>query len=410
MRSADWYGKRGREMRLSTLMIGSTVLALVSGAIFGEVSWLQYSLKELGNIFVALIKIAVIPIAFISITKAILDIGNTKKLSFVTFMAFSLAIGMSVVGVILGGCLMAGIGATMVDVGKIAIEEVKSPTVLEFIRNCIPTNPFKSFAEGNMLQIITMAFFIGISSLFVEGKEKISNALDIMQKVCFKIAGYAMWFAPIGVFSLLYPVVAKSFNHVIQGYFIMAGLLLLGSIIYTVFFSLPLLHIFKVNGFKLLKTITFNDIVYAISGGASASLTQRIDFLKKETSISHELIDYLSPLVSVLMRAGSCICVGIYTVYAASIYDINLSPEKLVVAVFLTVIALTCAPGIIGGTLMDCAIIWAAIGIPIEAIALLAGMDYIMDLIRTVLNIQCGEIVTACVDGAEKRKGIIQEM
>lgn len=391
-------------MNLSILMIISVVTALLAGSIFGDVSWLQYPLKELGNIFISLIKVVVIPVAFISIAKAILDIGSAKKISSVSFKAFTLATGMSVAGVILGVCMMTVIGAPTVDIGETSIGEAKAPTVLEFIRNCIPTNPFKSFADGNMLQIITMAFFIGAASLFVEGKEKISSALDIMQKVCFKIAEYVMWFAPIGIFSLLYPVVVKSFNYVIQGYLIMAGVLLLGSFIYTFFFSIPLLYLFNVNGLKLLKTITFKDLVYAISGGASVSLAQRIDFLKKETTISHDLIDYLSPLMSVLMRVGSCICVGIYTVYISNVYGIELNIEKIIIVVLLTVIALTCAPGIIGGTLMDCAIVWSAVGIPIEAIALLAGMDYIMDLIRTVLNIQGGEIVTACVDGIDKDK------
>lgn len=95
---------------------------------------------------------------------------------------------------------------------------------------------------------------------------------------------------------------------------------------------------------------------------------------------------------------GSTICVGIYTVFAASIFNISLSWEQIVICAFLTIIALMCAPGIIGGTLMDCAIIWAAIGIPIEAIAYIAGIDYIMDVLRTILNIQGGEIITACMN------------
>lgn len=384
-------------------MMLSVALALMAGGIIGEVSWLQYPLKEIGSIFVALLKMAVIPIAFVSIAKSILEIGNGKKISSVSARALSLAVGMSIIGVIFGLFLMSVIGTPFFEAGAVAIKEAKAPTFLEFIRNCIPANPFKSFSEGNMLQIITLAFFVGVSSLFIDRKDEILNVLDTMQQICFKMAGYAMKFAPVGVFAILYPAVAKYFTHVVQGYAVMAGTLVLGSILYTILISMPLMYAHHVNGLRLFKTLIGKDIIYAIAGGATPTLAPRMDFLKKETTMSHELINYLSPLLSVFMRAGSCICVGIYTVFAANMYGVDLSPEKLVVVVLLTVIALTCAPGIIGGTLMDCAIIWAAVGIPLEAVALLIGVDYIMDLIRTVLNIQGGEIVTACVDGVSKK-------
>lgn len=375
----------------------SVILALIIGVIFGEIEWLKYPLKELGGIFVALLKMAVIPIAFVSIAKAILEIGNSGKLSKVSAKAFLLAIGMSIVAVIFGLVLMSVIGTPLIDVGQSAIKEVKTPLALEFIKNCIPSNPFKSFADGNMLQIITLAIFTGIASLKMEDKGKIVSALTIIQNICFKFAEYAMKFAPIGVFALLYPVVAKSFSNVIQGYLIIAGTLVIGSVLYTALFSVPLMYLFKVDGIKMFMTVIGEDIIYAISGGASSSLAPRMEYLKNNTDISHEIIDYLSPLLSVLMRVGSCICVGIYTIYVANMYGIDLNVWQIVTVILLTVVALTCAPGIIGGTLMDCAIIWAAVGIPLEAVALLVGIDYIMDLIRTVLNIQGGEIVTACI-------------
>lgn len=390
-------------MNLSKQMMLSVILSLAAGIIFGEIGWLQYPLKELGNIFVSLLKMAVIPIAFVSIAKSILDIGNGRRVSAVSAKALILAAEMSIAGVILL-TLMTVIGTPLIESGQIAFKEAKAPTILEFIRNCIPANPFKSFSEGNMLQIITLAFFVGIASLFTGEKEKIQGVLDTLQKICFKIAGYVMSFAPIGVFSILYPAVAKYASHVVEGYFVMAGALVLGSVIYTLIVSLPLMYMHHVNGVRLFKALIGKDIIYAIAGGATSTLAPRMAFLREKTSISHELVNYLSPLLSVLMRVGSCICVGIYTAFAANVYGVDLSIEKLIVVVLLTVIALTCAPGIIGGTLMDCAIIWAAVGIPLEAIALLIGVDYIMDLIRTVLNIQGGEIVTACVDGMNKKQ------
>lgn len=135
------------------------------------------------------------------------------------------------------------------------------------------------------------------------------------------------------------------------------------------------------------KMIILQDVVGAIAGGATNYMAPRIENLKKNSSLNPDVIDFFIPITSVLTRMGSTICVGIYIVFAASIFHITLSWEQIVVASLLTFIALMCAPGIIGGTLMDCAITWSAIGIPIEAIAYIAGIDYVIDVIRTVLNI-----------------------
>lgn len=381
-------------------VIIAAILAIGIGC-FGEIECLQYPLKELGQIFINLLKMVIVPIAFVSIAGAIIKLGGDIK--GITARAFCFATFMSAIGVIIGLAIMCVIGISPLDVGESIIKDPKSPTVLEFINNCIPKNPIESFAKGDMLQVITCSFFIGIASLFLKEKKSILSAFDIMQKICMKISALVLKVAPIGVFALLYPVVAK--GNILTSYLSMVGALIIGSVLFTLICSYPLLKFCGVESpLKFLRIIIKQDVVGAISGGASNYMAPRIDLLKKNTNISHAVIDYLTPLLSVLMRTGSCICVGIYTYFASSIYGVELTPDRIIVTVLIAVIALMAAPGIIGGTLMDCAIIWSAIGVPIEAIALLAGIDYIMDLLRTVLNIQGGEIVTACVDKLETVK------
>lgn len=390
-------------MSISMQMMISVLLAIVAGAIFGEISWAAYPLKEVGSIFISLLKMVVVPIAFISITGAIIKLGEGKKTYFITGFALCKMIQMSALGVILGLAIMDLIGIPMFDGIQGQAKEVHAPTVLEFIRNAIPANPFASFASGNMLQVITFSFFTGaaILSLPMNERDKISRIFEVLQKICFRMTEFVIKVAPIGVFALLYPIAAKSISHIVLAYVYMVGALILGSLLYMAFVCLPILHFNFFPGMKAweyMKTIIGQDIIGAISGGATNYMAPRIENLKKNTKISHEVIDYLIPLTSVLMRVGSCICVGIYTIFAANVYGIDLTMGNYVVIVLLTIIALTAAPGIIGGTLMDCAIVWAAVGIPLEAVALLAGIDYVMDVLRTVLNIQGGEIVTACAD------------
>ncbi len=372
----------------------SVVLAIVLGFIMGDVTWLQYPLKELSTMFTSLLKMCVVPLAFVSIAKAVATVNNGRGLS---LQAGSLMIGLSIIGVALGIALTMIMGVPVFAVTATDAVVVKAPTILSFINGCIPANIFQSFATGNMLQVITLAIMVGLVSRTNEYKDKVVHTLDVIQRIFLHIANSIMWVAPVGIFALLYPVVVKFGLGVLQSYLWMFATLLVGVILFTLIVSLPVLYLYKVDGLKFLKTIFIEDIANAIAGGASNTMGNRMVLLKKNTDIPHEVIDYLTPIVSVLMRVGSCICVGIYVMYASCIFGVPLGLSAIITVLLLTTVALMCAPGIIGGTLMDCAIIFAAVGIPLEAVTFLFATDYIMDLIRTVLNIQGGEVVTACV-------------
>ena len=372
----------------------SIALALCLGLVFGDVAWLQYPLKELGTMFTSLLKVCVVPLAFASIAKAIIDMHDGQKVS---VHAFILMFGLSVIGVALGLGLTWVIGVPTFVVTATNTVAVQAPTVLSFINGCIPVNIVHSFATGNMLQIVTLAIMVGLVGRTSAYKSSIAHALGIIQHVFLKIANCIMYIAPVGVFALLYPVVVKFGLGVLQSYVCMFGTLIVGVVLFTLLASLPVLYLHKVDGASFLRAIFVEDVANAIAGGASNTIGNRIVLLKKDTDIPHEVIDYLTPIVSVLMRVGSCICVGVYVMYASSIFGVPLSVAAIVTVLLLTTVALMCAPGIIGGTLMDCAIIFAAVGIPLEAVTFLFATDYIMDLIRTVLNIQGGEVVTACV-------------
>lgn len=382
-------------MTVSMQMMISVIVAIILGSLFGEVSWAMGPLKEIGGLFISLLKMCVVPLAFVCIASSIVRLDRGSKAGSITRKAFILMVGMSVVGVALGGLLMSIF--TMPDVAAATGNgiEAKAPTVWEFIKNSIPVNPIKSLADGIMLQVIVFAIFFGAATRLAHATEDVAHLLVSLQSIFLKIANIVMYTAPVGVFALLYPLAAKSAGGLLLGYGTMVLALVVGSLLYMAFVCIPLL---KCNGVPIsfLKVILPGDVIGAVSGGATNYLAPRLERIKK-TAINQEVIDYLLPLTAVLMRAGSCICVGIYTIFAANVYGISLSWEQSVLAILLSVIALTAAPGIIGGTLMDCAIVWAAIGIPLEAVALFAGVDYLMDVLRTVLNIQGGEIVTACV-------------
>ncbi len=378
----------------------AVILAILGAQIIGPIPELDYSFSMIGGIFIDALKMLVVPLAFVAITGAVIKMG-TSRLRKLSYHFVALTLGMSLVGFSIGFILLSQISIPLFDISDVQVKEAIAPSVLEFIRNCIPVNPFNSLAKGNMLQVLTLAFFVGFASLKLARNdvESVIHVFDVAQQILVKIANMIMHIAPLGVFCLLYPVVARSLTTVVVAYVWIMGMMVAGSLIYIAVCSIPCLYLFKVKSpLKYFQTIILQDIVGAIAGGASNYMAPRIETLKKETKLNHDVIDFFIPITAILTRMGSTICVGIYTVFAAAIFQVSLSWEQIIMAAFLTVIALMCAPGIIGGTLMDCAIIWAAIGIPIEAIAYIAGIDYVIDVFRTVLNIQGGEIITACMD------------
>ena len=385
----------------------SVILAIVGAVCIGPIPALDYTFKMIGGIFIDALKMLVVPLAFVAVTGAVIKMG-ASRLRKMSYRFIGLTFAMSIVGFAIGYLLMNLVAIPPMDVVNGAVKPAAHPSILEFIRGCIPVNPFNSLVKGNMLQVLTLSFFIGLATLKLEEKDSVVHGFDVAQQILVKIANMIMHIAPFGVFCLLYPVIAKSMSNVVTAYLLMMAFMVLGSLIYMVICSIPCLYLFKVEKpLQYFKTIILQDVVGAIAGGASNYMAPRIETLKVKTTLNHDVIDFFIPITAVLTRMGSTICVGIYTVFATYLFHVSLSWEQIVIAAFLTIIALMCAPGIIGGTLMDCAIIWTAIGIPIEAIAYIAGIDYIIDVIRTVLNIQGGEIITACMNHFSSNSNIV---
>lgn len=376
----------------------AVVIASIAAIVFGQQPALDYTFSQIGKLFMDLLKMLVVPLAFVSITSAIVKLG-AERLRALSAWFIGLMVLMCLIGFALGFGLMSLMTIAPFTIDDSTVKAATAPTALEFLRSCIPVNPFKALADGKMLQVITLSFFIGFACFKLDEKEAVVHGFDVAQKICIRIANLVMHIAPLGVFCLLYPVMARNLAGVVTAYVQMTLMLIVGVLLYMALVCLPLLFLFKVSQpFRYFRTIILQDIVGAIAGGSMTYLAPRIANLKANTDLEPDVIDFFIPITAVLTRMGSTICVGIYTVFAASIFQVSLSWGQLLVCAFLTIIALMCAPGIIGGTLMDCAIIWSAIGLPIEAIAYIAGIDYIIDVLRTILNIQGGEIITACMN------------
>lgn len=363
----------------------SMVLSYLTYLYIPQSDYLSFTLSQLSQIFISLLKMVLIPLVFVSITLSILKLRSrlfsTTSRTLIYFLLVSLFT--TLVTLLISSQFSFYIYQSSVP------QEFKSFNILSFIISLIPTNPFKSFYDGNMLQILIISFITGTLILPLP-HQSFQASLSIAQQALFTLTKIILLFAPIGVFSLLYPLFSST---ILSQYLNLIFLMLSLTVLFILFNSLFLRSLI----FRLLP----QDIIGSISGGATNYLSPRMLSLSN-LGISKSTLSFTLPLLSIIMRQGSCICVPLYTIFVASVFNIPLTPIHYFIILVLTPIILLCAPGIIGGTLMDCAILWSAIGIPLEAVSLLLPIDYFIDLIRTVLNIQGGELVTVLVDRHSK--------
>lgn len=349
-------------------------------------------MKQIGGMFIDLLKMTVIPLAFISILYGIVKYGG--EAGSMAGQALLLASVMTALAALIGMGMMHVLGVPVMDVPA-SVSAIPEPmTVLGFMRGCIPVNPVSAFVSGNMLQIITLAVFCGAVILRYFYCASVVRALSLAQSFCLRAADMVMRFAPVGVFALLYSTAASCPLNLLIGWASAGAALVCGMAVLLGAVSVPCLLLFRAP-LRVISHMVSGDFIGAVCNGATNYLAPRMERMRD--IINPAAVDLILPLVSVLMRAGSAVCVGVYTYFAAVIFGVDLTPGMIAAAAVITVAALTAAPGIIGGTLMDCAIIWTAVGIPLEAVALFAPIDFFLDVIRTVGNIHGGEVVTACV-------------
>lgn len=349
-------------------------------------------MRELGGMFIDLLKMTVMPLAFISILCGVVKYGG--EAGGMAERALLLAAAMTALAALIGMGMMELIGVPVMAVSAAASVRPEPMTVFGFLRGCIPVNPVNAFASGNILQIITLAVFCGAAILRYFYCASVVRALSFAQAFCLRAADMVMRLAPVGVFALLYSTAAACPIDLLAGWAAAGAALVCGMAVFLAAVSVPCLLLFRAP-LRVIPHMAAGDFIGAVCNGATNYLAPRMERMRD--IISPAAVDLILPLVSVLMRAGSAVCVGVYTYFAASVFGVDLTPGMIAAAAVITVAALTAAPGIIGGTLMDCAIIWGAVGIPLEAVALFAPIDFFMDVIRTVGNIHGGEVVTACM-------------
>lgn len=369
-------------------------------------SYILPFLQFLGDLFLKLIRMIVVPLVFFSIVDAALSLGDIKKLrtigiKTILFFLFSSGIAASI-GLILANLIKPGKGIKLGTVQEVTTRSL--PGVYQTLLDLIPNNPFQSLNNGDMMPIIVFSMFIGfgITMLGEKGK-KLTETMSALSSVMFNIIGVIINIIPLGVFGLMSVAITKYgtaifgpvFKFILTDY--LASFIMI-SLIYSIF----LIFIAKVNPIMFWKK-SFQPWIIAFSTcTSSAALPVSMKIAPEKLGVPKNISNFVLPLGATANMNGTCIYFGIIVLFAAQLYGIDLSLQQQILLVLqATFLSVGCAATPQIGLVISITLL-TQMGLPLEATALIAGVYRIVDQAHTSTN-SSGDLVAAvCISAMEK--------
>jgi len=387
-------------------IVGAFILAIIAGLIFED----QISVVEpLGDLFLRLIKFIIVPLILSTIIVGVTSTGDVKKLGrlggktisyylVTSFIAISL-------GLLAGFAFSPGTGTDLKMTGE-EVDVAETEGVVQTILNIIPTNPIESLVNADMLQIIFFAIFVGIGITMVgEKAEPVKRFFDGFAEIMYKITGIIMTVVPIGIFGLLAPIVGEYGAAVLLPLIKLIIAMLIACLIHIIIvYSVAVKTLGNMNPAHFLKGI-FPAAAVAFSTSSSAgTLPVTMKSAEDNLNVSKETSSFVLPLGATINMDGTAIYQGLAVVFIAQYFGTDLTFAQLATVALIGTLASIGTAGVPGAGMIMLTMVLAAVGLPLEGLALVAGIDRILDMMRTSVNIIGDASASVVVDVSEQKK------
>ena len=359
-----------------------------------------------GNLFIKLMKMLVVPLVFFSIVVGVASISDIRTIGSIggtTILIYLITTALAVtIALMIGMYIQPGAGLHMSDIGgasNLTINQTMTDTIL----NLVPDNPFSSLASGDMLPVIIFGLLIGIIlAKLREETETFNKIFTEGNKIMMEMTSIVMKFAPIGVFCLM----AKTFGGLgfdgilpLGKYFVcvLIGLAIQGFVVYP-----SLLVLFtRLNPIKFFKRF-FSVMFFAFSSSTSnATIPLNMEKLH-EMGVSRDVSSFTIPLGATINMDGTAIMQGVAVMFAAQAYGIDLGTSALLTVIFTAVMASVGTAGVPSVGLVTLTMVFNSVGLPVQAIGVIFGIDHILDMFRTAINVTGDAICTIIVSFRNK--------
>lgn len=357
----------------------------------------------IGNGFIRLMKMLVVPLVFCSLVCGASAIGDTKSLGKVggkTILFYLCTTALAVtVAILISLVIKPGIGLDMSSIETSEVTTAEATSAVDTILNIIPENPFNSLAEGTMLQVILFALIVGVLlAKMGERADIISNLIGQCNDLMMEMTMAVMELAPIGVFCMI----ARTFSNLGFDAFVpllkYMGSVILGLGIQCFGVYMIMLIVFtRLNPLKFLKKF-FPVMMFAFSTSTSnATIPINIETLVEKIGVSRKIASFTIPLGATINMDGTSIMQGVAAIFAAQAYGMDLGIKGYLTVIATATLASIGTAGIPSVGLVTLSMVFTSVGIPVEAIALIMGIDRILDMLRTAVNITGDAVCTTVV-------------
>ena len=378
--------------------IALNVLFSPSGVVFSYL--VDGVLYTLGAIFIAALKMLVVPIVFVSLVCGVSSLGDLASLGRMSVKAVSLYLLTTTIAIsiALSLAISVGPGSNFENTDRTEFAGQEPPPLAEVFINMVPSNPVAAMAEGNMLQLIVFAVVFGIAlTMSGDRSREIRSIFQSLDVVVLKMVELVMRFAPYGVFALITRTFSTQGVDMILpliGYFITltSALVLHVTVVYSSVLKI-LANLSPVLFFRKMRD-PFSFAFSTASSGATIPVTLRT--VQEQLGVDKSVGSFTVPLGATINMDGTAIMQGVATVFIANVYGVDLTVIDYLTVVVTATLASIGTAAVPGVGLVMLTIVLNQVGLPVEGIALIIGVDRLLDMLRTGCNVT-GDCAVTCV-------------
>ncbi|MFO1106731.1 MAG: dicarboxylate/amino acid:cation symporter [Amaricoccus sp.] len=361
----------------------------------------------IGTMFVNALKMLVVPLVFFSLICGVLGIGDLRALGRVGGKAFGLYIlttAIAIAAAILIALVIGpGAGFKMQGIDTSGVAAKAAPSVWQVFAGIVPSNPVEAFAKGEMLQIIFYTIVLGIAAVMLGDRSApFARASEYMNELMMKVVGIVMHFAPYGVFCLI----AKTFAE--QGIDLFLPVIsyvvtLVTALLVHLFVTLMLvLWLFsRLNPLIFLRKIRPAQVFAFSTASSNATIPVTLRCVTERMGVSNAVASFTVPFGATINMDGTAIMQGVATVFLANVYGVHLGVSGYLTVILMSVLASVGTAGVPGVGLVMLTMVLGQVGLPVEGIAIILGVDRLMDMIRTAVNVTGDAVVSTIVARSE---------
>ncbi len=393
-------------------LVGGLLLGLAAAATESPfLMSLANAVEPLGTAFINVLKMVVIPLVAAVIFVGVSSLGDLRKLGRMGAVTMSFFGVTAVIAVLLGMGTMKVLlplasESAALAISASSVDTPALPGLVDFLLGLIPTNPFQAAAQGTLLPLIVfiVLFAAAAGTLPEQDRDRLLTLASAVAAALIKLVNWILWVAPIGVFALAAPVTARAGWAMLQSLLAFVLAVVVGLTVYMSLVYVPAVKfIAGMSLRRFLRGCLTPQAIAAATTSSPATVPAMLEAADTELGISPPVSSFVIPLGAALGRGGTALFQGAGIVFLAWLYSVSLAASGISGAVIATFIVSFTVPSIPGGSVLGMAPALGTVGIPIDGLAVLLGVDRVPDMARTAMNVTGTLTATVVIDRMEQR-------